>query len=28
MPKGSPGIASHAPGSVEECEGMNLHTFK
>jgi hypothetical protein len=24
----SPGIASHVPGSVEECEGMNPHTPK
>jgi hypothetical protein len=26
--KGSPGITSHAPGSVGECEGMNTHTPK
>jgi hypothetical protein len=26
--KGSPWIASHAPGSVGECEGMNPHTPK
>ncbi len=24
----SPGITSHAPGSVKECEGMNPHTHK
>ncbi len=24
----NPGVASHAPGSVGECEGMNLHTPK
>jgi hypothetical protein len=24
----SPGVISHAPGSVGECEGMNLHTPK
>jgi hypothetical protein len=23
--KGSPRVISHAPGSVGECEGMNLH---
>jgi hypothetical protein len=22
------GVTSHAPGSVGECEGMNLHTPK
>jgi hypothetical protein len=26
--KGSLGVTSHAPGSVGECEGMNLHTPK
>jgi hypothetical protein len=26
--KGSPGVTSHAPGSVRECEGMNPHTPK
>jgi len=26
--KGSPGITSHAPRSVGECEGMNPHTPK
>jgi len=26
--KRSPGITSHAPGSVRECEGMNPHTPK
>ncbi len=26
--KGSPGIASHAPGSVQECEGMKPHIPK
>jgi hypothetical protein len=24
--EGSPGVTSHAPGSVGECEGMNPHT--
>ncbi len=23
--EGSPGVTSHVPGSVGECEGMNLH---
>jgi hypothetical protein len=23
--EGSPGVTSHAPGSVGECEGINLH---
>ncbi len=27
-PKGSPGVTSKTPGSVGECEGMNLHTPK
>ncbi len=26
--KGNPGITSHAPRSVGECEGMNTHTPK
>jgi hypothetical protein len=26
--EGSPGVTSHAPKSVGECEGMNLHTPK
>jgi hypothetical protein len=26
--KGSPGVTSHAPESVGECEGMNPHTPK
>ncbi len=26
--EGSPGITSHAPGSVGECEGMTPHTQK
>jgi hypothetical protein len=26
--KGSPRVTSHAPGSVGECKGMNLHTPK
>jgi hypothetical protein len=26
--EGSPKVTSYAPGSVGECEGMNLHTPK
>jgi hypothetical protein len=26
--KGRPGVASHAPGSAKECEGMNPHIPK
>ncbi len=26
--KGSPGVTSHAPENVGECEEMNPHTFK
>jgi len=26
--EGSPGVTSHAPKSVKECEGTNLHTHK
>jgi hypothetical protein len=26
--EGSPGVTSHAPGSVGECEGMNPHIPK
>jgi hypothetical protein len=26
--EGNPKVASHAPGSVKECEGMNPHTPK
>jgi hypothetical protein len=26
--EGNPGVTSHAPGSVGECEGMNPHTPK
>jgi len=26
--EGSPRVTSHAPGSVGDCEGMNLHTLK
>ncbi len=26
--EGSPWVTSHTPGSVGECEGMNLHTPK
>jgi hypothetical protein len=28
LPKVSPGVTFHAPGSVGECEGMNPHTPK
>jgi len=27
-PRGSPGVTSHAPGSVGKCEGVNPHTPK
>jgi hypothetical protein len=27
-PRESPGVTSHTPGSVEKCEGVNLHTAK
>jgi len=27
-PRGSPGVTSHAPGSVKECEGINPHIPK
>jgi hypothetical protein len=27
-PRGSPGVTSHTPGSVRECEGVNPHTPK
>ncbi len=27
-PRVSPGVTFHAPGSVRECEEMNLHTLK